>query len=1357
MERNVEERGGEVRHLAASRVFGCARAKGFVVPLVCGIATLFWSGLIASPAWASYEDVGKFPRVSEEESLGAMPLSEASTGVATDDETGEVYIADGTHARVERLSSEGRFLGAWGWNVIRTGPGKAGKSLEEMVTIERTSGGEDVVYKGEGSETKPISYEAGAEELKNELDKLAIGSEREGAINGEVEVEKTGPGTYKFTYGGALGDEISGPISVIKEGLVGTVKTEDKNGSPAFEDCVVANGDVCRKPATFGTQGGKPGEFFLPRSVAVDQANGSVYVLDPSEHEQNAVQVFTADGQRTGVEFGESTTEKLGKVGESEKNAGKLREASNLAVDAEGDSYIVNSGPSHRLESRISVFDATGEYIGSMGRTCGAKFPTGCGLGDVAVDSAGDAYTIGEEQQVYEFKHGSEPTTGPVCELSTSIPNLGVLAVDASGEVVAYNGVEQKFYWFDACAEEKFKEESTRDFENKAMPPANRTTGIAWNSTLKYPATRLGYERPAGVFYAINPAANPVVELNTGLIFAQPEGPMGGPVPPKVTGESVSGVGLTNATLNAQIEPYSDPIHYRFRYYSPEDMKCSPLHECEALMGSMEPQLKASEEVVSEPVSGLVPGATYHFRVAGYSFCNPEKAKEECALEDGLNEEFTAFAEGSVGLPDGRGYELVSPPFKNGGEVFPSDQNSLNCVECLPGAGDEKFPMQSTPDGEKMVYEGGPFTVAGGAVDEDEYFATRAPGGWATRDLSPATATRDGELGGYKAFSPDLSLGVFVQEGGSLSSEAPRSRDGSAAYPDVYLQSTSAPEDPRPLWTREDSEMSPPRRGPEGTEAEELEFVVGGMAGERAGEHVIFAANDALTPATSVAPGAVDGGASSYNLYDWMAGKLRLVNVLPGNASTQPGAAFGSGTELRTSAEDPDYAHAISTDGSHIFWTDSENHRVYARIDGDETVEIPDTGLFLTANAGGSKVLLNDGRIYDLETEKEMDLADGKGGFQGILGASEDLSTVYFVDTEILPGVETDTKGSETAPKAEGDNLYLWREGSPTRYIATLSKGDDQSGAALHITSNEAGDWVASPSDRTARVSPDGRYAAFVSEASLTGYDNAPASGECAPVGPGCDEVFEYDTESNGLVCVSCNPTKERPVGSSALSLIKPGSGFMAQPSNLLDDGRVFFDSIDVLSPQDKYPGVENVYEYEPNEIGSCSERKEGCIFMISTGMEEADSSFVNATPSGGDVYFTTRSELVPQDQDELMDLYDAREGGGGFTTETPAQPCTDSETCQGSAPSSSSAIVETQPSAQPSGTLPGMGNIPTTTTPAPPPPPVHLTPAQLLAKALGACRHRFKAHHVKRVACEKSARERYGHSAVRKKTARKK
>ena len=427
---------------------------------------------------------------------------------------------------------------------------------------------------------------------------------------------------------------------------------------------------------------------------------------------------------------------------------------------------------------------------------------------------------------------------------------------------------------------------------------------------------------------------------------------------------------------------------------------------------------------------------------------------------------------------------------------------------------------------------------------------------------------------------------------------------------------------------------------------------------------LFFEANDALTGETPFAPEAVDGGESKSNLYEWAEGQLRLVNVLPGNAETSPGAVFGSGTQLAGGGNIPssNFFHAISTDGSRVFWSDGAD-QVYVRESGETTREIPDSAAYLAASADGSKVLLSDGHLIGLgDEEPTVDLTEGKGGFQGILGQSEDLSSVYFVDTAVLTGEEENEHGAKA--QSGKDNLYAWHEGVRT-YVATLLPTDSPD------EGDSVGDWKASPSSRTAEASPNGRWVSFISAAPLTGYDNI---GPCGHSGGGetivtpCNEVFLYDSATGELVCASCNPTGARPLGFSTLRLIYLLEDGAPQPRYLSDSGRLFFDSQDSLSPFDTNAGgqpgraVEDVYEYEPEGVGTCK-RETGCVSLISAGHEPVDSNFLASDESGKNVFFTTRDQLTLADKDELVDVYDAREGGG-----IPAESESGRGECQGEA-----------------------------------------------------------------------------------------
>ena len=83
------------------------------------------------------------------------------------------------------------------------------------------------------------------------------------------------------------------------------------------------------------------------------------------------------------------------------------------------------------------------------------------------------------------------------------------------------------------------------------------------------------------------------------------------------------------------------------------------------------------------------------------------------------------------------------------------------------------------------------------------------------------------------------------------------------------------------------------------------------------------------------------------------------------------------------------------------------------------------------------------------------------------------------------------------------------------------------------------------------------------------------------------------------------------------------------------DEGAVFYSTDQALVGSD-VNGVADVYEY-----------RDGQPRLVSAGKGSSPSRFVEASPDGRDVFFTTANRLVPQDVDELADLYDARIDGG--------------------------------------------------------------------------------------------------------------
>jgi len=337
---------------------------------------------------------------------------------------------------------------------------------------------------------------------------------------------------------------------------------------------------------------------------------------------------------------------------------------------------------------------------------------------------------------------------------------------------------------------------------------------------------------------------------------------------------------------------------------------------------------------------------------------------------------------------------------------------------------------------------------------------------------------------------------------------------------------------------------------------------------------------------------------------------------------------------------------ALSGAQSSFFWGASAN--------GDRMI-------YETQQAGGG-----NGDIYQFDTETGTSSLIVHESI-GLLGMSDDASWIYLASKEVLSGAN----GQGKAPVAGGRNLYALHEGT-FRFVATLKSPDPNQPGFEAVTPR--------PISRAAYVSGDGAHAAFMAQASLTGYDNADAvSGEADA------EVFVYDASADEgmgrLSCASCNPSGQRPTG----SLVKEGAPNERWAAGILpiwetslyaprplsaDGSRLFFESTDALSLRDTN-GARDVYEWEAPGHGSCEEgasdysaQNEGCVDLISSGQNPGDSRLLDVSPEGRDAFFTTAASLIKADYG-LVDVYDARVEGGLPEPPEPAAQC-EGEACQG-------------------------------------------------------------------------------------------
>ncbi len=471
--------------------------------------------------------------------------------------------------------------------------------------------------------------------------------------------------------------------------------------------------------------------------------------------------------------------------------------------------------------------------------------------------------------------------------------------------------------------------------------------------------------------------------------------------------------------------------------------------------------------------------------------------------------------------------------------------------------------------------------------------------------------------------------------------------------------------------------------------------------------------------------------AEAKDLYDWSHGHLRLVNFRnSGSLVNSCGAELGSGA----AAETINTVHAVSEDGSKIFFTSpqrfralpsepscEEPTRLYMRMGESEPVEVsaPEVELepsklkpvrYNYATPDGSKVFFNTETPLTGETPEEE-----LGGLQNKL---------FEYETEAPEG-ERLRLVARDVPNAPGvgSKAYIFSEDGSTVYIfggPTFDRYETSTGNLTVLPSAQSSKGANEPAFTT----PNGEFLLFTSG----GVANEPR-------GTGHNELYLYDNATESVVCVTCGTG------------VAPEQGEVVAPTTFLRTGdevpvlrqlsnngqKVFFQTTAHLVPQDAnstetvfglsdgHPGLD-VYEWEAAGSGGC-ELPQGCTYMLSSGESSGPSSFLGASTDGSNVFFATPAQLVPQDTDEFDDIYDARVEGG-FAPPAESIPCL---SCQG---------VGSPPplfNIPASGTFVGAGNPGLAGRP---------TRVRELAKVLMKCR---KTRQKRRQDCERRAKRRYG------------
>jgi hypothetical protein len=388
-----------------------------------------------------------------------------------------------------------------------------------------------------------------------------------------------------------------------------------------------------------------------------------------------------------------------------------------------------------------------------------------------------------------------------------------------------------------------------------------------------------------------------------------------------------------------------------------------------------------------------------------------------------------------------------------------------------------------------------------------------------------------------------------------------------------------------------------------------------------------------MAPQLPIDPSALFGGSLYASSEE---NGLSLVGILPDGTAAPNGAGLTQGV-LQPASEDGKYVVFIA------------EGRIYLRIEGAPTLELGVSQRTINPDpnpppAPANARITGDGKTILLTSRAELTNDANTGESGGIANdAGMDLYS-YDTATGHLTDLTVDTNPEDAATGANVQNvLGATRDAGYVYFTArgVLASGASPGHSSLYVWHENHIDFVANADDIPGIIlTPNGRHFAFGSTASFTGYDNTdPATGKPHV------EVFEGSLGSP-IECVSCRPDGSRPTADSSLP------GYQGLPPGprlrvISDDGsRVFFQSPDAILPQ-ALNGREKVWEYS-----------DGKVTAISPVEASSSASFLDASGSGDDVFFTMYDELVPNPNGGDNAVYDARVDGGF--------PIASSDSCSG-------------------------------------------------------------------------------------------
>ncbi len=552
-------------------------------------------------------------------------------------------------------------------------------------------------------------------------------------------------------------------------------------------------------------------------------------------------------------------------------------------------------------------------------------------------------------------------------------------------------------------------------------------------------------------------------------------------------------------------------------------------------------------------------------------------------------------------LPDGRAYELVTPQENYGSEAY---QPHLS-EEFAEYAGTQTgLHFQAAADGNRVAFVAGP-TIGGnesqGNNGGNEYLGARLPDGeWKQTNLSPEDpGVSLSEEDARDMVYEDFSSDLsvgFLESVVPLASTAPGYGEPLPEYSGLYDVLYSTHTEGGGGYTPLFT-TKPPYRSYGAFKT------VGGVRAPEVdpGHHLAFAgASSDLTHVLFEANDALTGASEGRP-------------VAEGGAS----ASFAEENNLYEDADGQLRLVNVLPDGTTHANAVFGSGRIFHHVISED----------------GSRIFWTDlatGHIYVRENGTSTVEISSAGEYQT---ASSDGSVAFYTNGDLYEYELAGAKTVDLTPGVPVEKVVGASEDGKYVYFMTTSHELElwHDGATTTIAAHPQVSF-------NAEVAPSGRSMVYTQ-----GESSAPSN------------IYVFSVDTGSVYCLGCAAGGTRGALPDTSSWGDYETRWISE-----DGGRVFFDSLAALVPQDTN-GKLDVYEWERLGAGGCIE-VEGCIYLLSEGTSVDNSYLADASVSGDDVFIVTRAQLVGADRNDLFDLYDVRVDGGL----PPSPPACTGSGCQG-------------------------------------------------------------------------------------------